>query len=448
MTTAPASGFQTRRIVESAAACSGAVVAGLSLMVPLDPRMMGNTSALEVSLTVLNAPRSAAAGAMLAVVAAVYAMIFGARVAWCASFVAASVLLICAIAISGPVSSGSLAIVNFIECVTAGILVGALAAATLRRPGVGTAYTVGILCGIVIGDQLQMPEAGAAMSRWRWLYAAAPPLWLSVLAVVLLGVGLYWHRDQAPIVSESTVISNVPLVPILAGALMLTVVTTTSEWTARYDFGAAGLVCEILVLAGAALVAALLLPGQDGTLILLATATASAGSAVVAVPHPRWSWSLTLAALALGFLAGRLRPAPLVAAGLTTALAVYAVLTCGIAHTYLLLPVIGCTATAFVLGYAFGAAVPHTVSGMVLGIVILVAPCMIVALRGHENGTVGYSPNWYRDPNGTEGLLPPIVAVAVTLGCTLGILLLRQLRPVTAGHIRRLPGRALGGKFA
>ncbi|MQY28715.1 hypothetical protein [Nocardia aurantia] len=448
MTTAPATGFQARRIVESAAAFCGAVVAGMSLMVPLDPRMMGNTSALEVSLTVLNAPRSAAAGAMLAVVAAVYVVIFGARVAWSASFACALVLLICAAVVAGSVSSGSLAIVNFIECVMAGILIGALAAATLRRPGVGTAYTVGILSGIVIGDQLQTPQAGETVSRWRWVLAGAPPLGVSILAVALLGAGLYWHRNQAPIVPESTVISNIPLVPILAGALMLSVVTTTSEWTARYELGAAGIIGGVVALAGAAVVAALLLPGRDGTLILLATALAAAGSAVVAVPHPSWTWPLTIVIVALGFLAGRRRSMPLVAAGLTVALAVYAAFTCGIAHTYLFLPAIGCVATAFVLGYGFGAAVPHTVSGMVLGIVVLVAPCMIVALRGQENGTVGYSPSWYRDPNATEGLLPPVTAIALTFACTLGILLIHQLRPVTVGHVQRLPGRAPGGKFA
>jgi hypothetical protein len=446
--TAPASGWQTRRIVECAAAFCGAVVAGMSLMVPLDPRMMGNTSALEVSLTVLNVPRSAAAGAMLAVVAVVYAGVFGARVAWSASFASALVLLIGAAAVSGSVSSGSLAMLSFMECVMAGILVGALAAATLRRPGVGTAYTIGILSGIIAGDQIQAPLNAELASAWHWVFTGAPPLWLSVLAVLLLGAGLFWHRNQAPIVSESTVISGIPLVPILAGALLLSVITATSEWIARYDLGAPGIVGGIVLLAGAALIAALLLPGRDGTLILLATALAAAGSAVVAVPHPNWTTLLTIGTVALGFAAGRRRSAPLVAAGLIGALAVYAAFTCGIAHTYLFLPVIGCAATGFVLGYSFGSAVPHTVPGVVLGIVIMVAPCMIVALRGHENGTVGYSVNWYRDPHSNEGLLPPIAAIAIALACTLGILLLRQWRPVTVDHVRRLPGRALGGKFA
>jgi hypothetical protein len=189
------------------------------------------------------------------------------------------------------------------------------------------------------------------------------------------------------------------------------------------------------------MIAALLLPGREGTLVLLAVAVTNSGSAVIAVPRPDWTAPLPVLAVVAGLAAGRWWRSPWAALAATGGLAVFAALTAGPAHRYAVIPVLGVMLTALAVGFCFGVAVPRTAGSTVVAIAVMIVPCLVVALRGGSFGRVAYSPRWYRDPNGAVSAMPGWMALVVTVGCAAGVYLLWRIR-------RTCPARPPTGRHA
>ncbi|WP_067818351.1 hypothetical protein [Nocardia inohanensis] len=412
--------------LEGVAAFLGAVVAGLLLMAPLDLAWTARGPILQLDMLVLNMPRAAAAGAVFAAVAAGLAVALGRRSAWVAAFGSMLVLLAGHLTDRDAATTGTLTTVNYIDSIFGGILLGTLAVAAFGKPLARTAFLIGALSAILIGDLTALPAGHVSdRSLIEWASSGTPPLWLIVLTVPALAVALL-TQWQAPAAEEET--ADLPIGPILAALLLTVTVASATEWFVRHadNLPNISVVTAATVLAG--LLAALLLPGRDGALILLMLGASNAASAIVAVPRPDWSAPIPVVAVAVGYFAGRRLPNPWIGVAATAALSIFAALTAGQAHTDALVPVIGITAVGLVLGYCFAAALPGNAPSVAVGLAVLLVPCLVIAVRGNDFGRVAYSPRWYRDPQGLTSAAPGWVALGLTVGCALALALLYRIR--------------------
>ncbi|MFE3195687.1 hypothetical protein ACFXHA_42265 [Nocardia sp. NPDC059240] len=426
--------------VETTAALLGAVIAGLLLMAPLD--LVGTEgSALQLDLMVLNMPRAAAAGAAFAVISAALVVALGRRSAWIASFGSAVVLVVNHLWNHDAAITGAMTTVNYIDSIFSGIMLGALAVAVFGKPVATGAYLIGALSAIVIGDQTSLPTSGKSNPLIEWASGATPPLWLVLLAAVLLGLGIAVQHTDPGVQDENT---DLAIGPILSALVLVTATALSTEWFVRHSGTAAQIGVTVAVTVVAAVVAALLLPGREGTLVLLSVAIANAGSAIIAVPRPDWSAPIPVLAVIVGLAAGRRWASPWTALAATGGLAVFAAGTADVAHAHAVLAVVGVTLTALIIGYCFGAAVPKTAGSAVVAVAVLIVPCLVVALRGSSFGRIAYSPYWYRDPDGTTSALPGWMALVITLGCAAGLALLWRLRAPGGAMARRPLGPAGG----
>ncbi|WP_067722135.1 hypothetical protein [Nocardia yamanashiensis] len=411
--------------LEGIAAFLGAVVAGLLLMAPLDLAWTAEGPILQLDMLVLNMPRAAAAGAIFAAVAAALAVALGRRTAWVAAFGSLLVLFAGHLTDRDVATTGTLTTVNYIDSIFGGILLGALAVAAFGTPLTRAAFLIGALSAILIGDLTALPAGHAGdRSLIEWAASGTPPLWLLLLTVPALACALLmqWLRPT----EEET--SDLPIGPILAALLLVVTVAFSTEWFVRHtdNLPNVAVVAVGTVLAG--LVAALLLPGRDGAVLLLMIAVTNAGSAIVAVPRPDWSAPIPIAAVAAGYFAGRRFPSPWIGLAGIAALSVFAGATANQAHTGAMLPVLGITAIGLVTGYCFAATLPSGAPGVAVGLAVLLVPCLVIAMRGNSFGRVAYSPRWYRDPQGLTSAAPGWAALGVTAGCALALALLYRIR--------------------
>ncbi|WP_067702152.1 hypothetical protein [Nocardia jejuensis] len=410
-----------------AAAFLGAMVAGFLLMAPLDLGRTAEGSVLQLDLMVLNMPRAAAAGAVFAVVTAALVIALGKRTAWVVALCSAAVLLVDQTWNRDAVETGSMTTVNYIDSIFSGILLGALAVAVFGKRRANTAFLIGALSSIVIADLTSLPApGGAAPSAIERASSGSPSLWLLFGAVVALAVGVAVQRNESTLDDEN---ADLPIGPIFAALLLVTSTAVVTEWFVRHAGTSLQLAAATVVILLAAGLAALFLPGRDGTLVLLAVAVANAGSAIVAVPRPDWTEPLPLVLIIAGLYAGRRWPTPRLAILGIAALSVFAALTAGIGRQNQLVPIIGITAVGLLIGYSFGVVTPRAAPSVMAAIAVLLVPCLVVAVRGSGFGRIAYSPRWYRAVDQTASAVPGWTALAVTAGCGFGIYLLYRLRP-------------------
>ncbi|MEC3954728.1 hypothetical protein VMT65_16940 [Nocardia sp. CDC153] len=413
------------RPVEATAALLGAVIAGLLLMAPLDLGRGAEGPVLQMDLMVLNMPRAAAAGAAFAVVSAALVVALGRRSAWIASFGSVVVLLLDHLWTRDAASTGTLTTVNYIDSIFSGILLGALAVAVFGKPLATGAYLIGALSAILIGDQTSLPESGSRSPLIEWASGGTPPMWLVLLAAAALALGVLVQRAEVSVGSENT---DLAIGPILSALVLVTATALSTDWFVRHSGTPAQIGVMVAVTIAAAVLAALLLPGREGTLVLLSVAVANAGSAIIAVPRPDWSAPIPVLAVVVGLAAGRRWRSPWAGMAATGALAVFAATTVDLARGHAVIPILGVTLTALIIGYCFGAAVPEHAGSAVVAVAVLIVPCLVVALRGHSFGRVAYSPRWYRDPQATISAVPGWMALVITLGCAVGLYLLWRIR--------------------
>lgn len=425
------------RPIEAVAGLIGALVAGLLLMAPLDLGGSSDIPVYQLDLMVLNVPRAAAAGAAFAVVSAALVSALGRRSAWVASFGSLAVLLADHLWNRDVATEGTLTTVNYIDSMFSGILMGALAVAVFGRPLATNCYLVGALAGILIGDQTALPGSGGGNPLTSWASDSTPPVWLMLLAGLALALATAVQRAEATGEEENT---DIAIGPILAALVLVTSTAVSTDWLVRHGGTPTQIGVAAAITITAAVVAALLLPGRDGILVLLTVAVANAGSAIIAVPRPEWTAPFPIVAVVLGLILGRRAPSVWVAAAATAGLSIFAACTATTAHSTAVIPVLGITLTALIIGYCFGSAIPEHAGSAVVAMAVLIVPCLIVAMRGSSFGRVAYSPRWYRDPQGVTSAAPGWMALVITAGCAAGMLLLWRIRPARNDY---RPKRAL-----
>ncbi|GAB2701178.1 hypothetical protein [Nocardia thraciensis] len=411
------------------------LVAGMSLMLPIDFAWTTDSTALQLDLLAHSLPRAIAAGAIIALIIAVFATTVNHGLAAWGSALCGSILLLVTHLVgrsSGP--GTSLATLNFLDSIAGGILLGGIAAAVLRGRLQVFGWTLGALGSIVVGAALPVPhgnDLGDPTRFGRWPAVDSPPPWLigATLALVALGTLANRHRTQ---VERRSV--ELPMAPILAGLVYVLVTLFGTEWLTRRAEDSIDIALSVGATVVAGLIAAMLLPRRDGTLVLLAVALAAVGSAIMPSYLPGWSAAPLVALVAMGIVLGFRRPNPLFALLILTALALYCALTLGIDSHDRARNIVTGVVLALGAGYCFGSAAPRYNPTRVLGVAIVFMPSVVLALRDHVSrgdftDVTVEAGRWYvcQLPNATSPV-PYWTALAITIGCLVGLIALRRLR--------------------
>ncbi|MVU76637.1 hypothetical protein GPX89_05180 [Nocardia sp. ET3-3] len=423
--------------VETVTAFLAALVAGLSLMVPIDFAWTSRSSALHLDLLVFSLPQAIAAGALIAVVAAVLSTALGGQsLRWGVALGGVALLFVNHLLGRNAVLGTSLATLNFLDSIAGGLILGGSGAAVLARSRVESRYSWAAMAwllgaiGGVVAEEIR-PETRSAVTDQHfpqnWPALDAPPMWLIVLAVILIGVRFLREPGSQPAEPYSI---QLPIVPIIAAAFMIGVSLLCSSVLARHGDSLRDIAVMTAATVVAAVFAALLLPDRDGTQVLLAVALAGAGSVILENRVPGWSVPPLMLAVAAGLLAGTRWPGVRVAAVGVIGLAVFSVLVVATGHN-VVLGGLGHVLLALLSGYCFGAVAPRYGSTRVLGIALIYVPSPVLALRdytrrGHcllidpgKPCTIGdytsFAPGW--------------TATALATGCALGLWGLLRRRP-------------------
>ncbi|MBF6175383.1 hypothetical protein [Nocardia blacklockiae] len=425
-------------VFETVTAGLATLVAGMSLLLPVDFAWTTGSSALQLDLLTHSMPRAIAAGAVVALIVAVFATTVNhGLAAWGSASCGAALLLVTHLVGRNSGPDTSLATLNFLDAFAGGVLLGGIAAAVLRGRLQVFGWTLGALSSVVVGASLPVPHSsdlGDANRYGRWPAVDFPPPWLIAVTLVLVAIGTVVNRHETRVERRSI---ELPMAPILAGLVYVVVTMFGTEWLTRRadDVIDIALSAGATVLAG--LIAAMLLPRRDGTLVLLAVALAAVGSAIMPSWLPGWSAAPLVALLALGIVLGFRRPGPVAGLLVLTALVFYCALTHDHDPHARVRNVGIAVVLALVAGYCFGSAAPRYNPTRVLGVSIVFVPSVVLALRDHVNrgdftsATVD-SGRWYvcQVPV-TNSPVPYWTALAIALGCLGGLLALRRLRAPT-----------------
>ncbi len=410
-----------------------AAVAGLTVMVPIDPTVgVSQESSAWVDLAVFNVPRATLAAAFVTVLAAVCIVMASDAVGWVVVALGAGGLLIDQVLWSNEVGSQSL--LTWIDSVLAGMLMGTVGTLAWHRRSTASAFLFGAMSGILVGDFTPAPAPGHAPSRLDRFLLDTPTIGLTALLVVAAGVCALGLRHRAAVVRK--LVDVIPLRPVVVAGIVFPTILLTSEWFARNGRDLRVLILGVLVLVLVSVVGAFILPGRDGVLLLLLVAYAAAGSTPVTVPRPDWAVLLFVAMVGSGLATGYRRGLPLIAAGLTALLAAASIVTVLTGAHGTFTAVVSGMAVAFVGGYCLGAATPLFPSVPPLCIAVLFVPSAAVALWGRDFDRIAYSPSWYRPAEPAHAIAPGLVALAITVGCAAGIALVCRVRPRTKEAIR------------
>ncbi|MFE4462185.1 hypothetical protein ACFROC_32945, partial [Nocardia tengchongensis] len=262
-----------------------------------------------------------------------------------------------------------------------------------------------------------------ALSAVERAFVDLPPDWLAAVAAALLAA-CFLVTERARNTSHPTAV-QLPFAPILAAAVVITAVTAASERLTPGTESHLAIAAWLFAVVAAALVAALLLPGRDGTLTLLAVALTASGGAIATI-HDHWKIAPILAALALGMLAGVAlpRPAPVAAACAIIGLSVFALLASGAQHHNSGSALLGGCLFAALAGYSFGAVTTRAAASSVLGLGVLLLPTAALTLEYRGCDALTALPG-----SNASGDRAAWSAIVLGVGCLAALLILRRLRP-------------------
>ncbi|WP_227997354.1 hypothetical protein [Nocardia australiensis] len=410
--------------VDTVTAFLGAAVAGVALFLPITFTWAGQGTSYRMAGLTNSEPRGAAIGVIVAVAIAVL-VTTSARpvVAWGTALGGVCCIFVNHIAGRHVSSPDTLTTQNYLDSIFAGVLMGALGAAVLRRPGPAVGFALGGVGFFVFGDFAELLEI---TNKNPYMVLETPPWWFIAVAALLLLVSTYRNRSRPEHAPPPAIAVELPVTPILAAMVLALVVLAVTEWLARQYLSApdvghpvdVGL--AVLATGLAATAAAMLLPGRDGAGVYLAVSLVAVADALGYAPRPGWSVPVILVLTAVGIFIGIRLPAMWLAVMLIGGLAVFAMSTA--TNDGDTVRTIGSAALALTAGYCCGTARPHYPPGAVLAIAALYLPSIITAMP-HRNG--GQLPHVVAAPNSTSSR----TALAITIFSALGLAALHMLRP-------------------
>jgi hypothetical protein len=410
--------------VDTITACFGAVVAGVALFLPINFTWTAESSPYRLASLNNSVPRGAAIGVIVAVAVAVLVITFSKPVAaWATALGGAIGMEVNHFAGRHGSSAETLTTQNYLDSILAGVLLGALGAAVLRRPGPAAGFAIGGAGFFAFGDVAELLEVN---DTDPYSVLETPPRWLIGMAMVLLIISTLRNRSRPKEPSSPRMVIELPVTPILAAMVLALVILAITEWLARQyqhapDVSHAveiGMAVAATVIAATA--AAMLLPGRDGSGVYLAVGLVAVVDAIGSGPRPGWSVTALLALTALGLMVGARLPSMFIAIVLIAGLAVFALVQSADHHRYVIAA--SSAAIGLTAGYCCGAARPRYAPSGVLAISALYLPSIVTALP-HD------SAEWPPAGAANHQALAGRTALAIVCGCALGLAMLRRFRP-------------------
>ncbi|MFD0365289.1 hypothetical protein ACFQZZ_27970 [Nocardia sp. GCM10030253] len=410
--------------VDTITAFLGAAVAGVALFLPITFTWTGESTPYRMTSLINSVPRGAAIGVIVAVAVAVVVTTFTRPLtAWATALGGALGMYINHFAGRHVSSPDMLTTQNYLDAVCAGVLLGALGAAVLRRPAPAVGFALGGAGFFVFGDLAQLLEI---TDRDPLRVLETPPRWLIAAAVWLLVISAYRNRSRPQQERPPRIAVELPVTPILAAMVLSLVVLAVTEWLARQyedapDVSHAvdiGLAVTATTLAATA--AAMLLPGRDGAGVYLAASLVPAADAIGYAPRPGWSVLVVLALTAVGLFIGIRLPSKALAITLIAGLAGYAIVTASNDGAVVLAA--GSTALALTAGYCCGAAWPRYAPSGVLAIAALYLPSIVTAVGLQHNVGPMHGAS-------TGSSIPGRTALAIAICSAVGLAALHRFRP-------------------
>ncbi|MEV0708664.1 hypothetical protein [Nocardia aurea] len=405
------------QLVELVAVLLSAVIGGLALATPVSLEWArGGTATMQIELLATNMPRAAAIGCIAAVVITVFTSSAESTIVPWAAALAGTVVLLVNHQLGPRLSSvAPLSTLTYLDTLAAGILLGGLAAAAAVRTSMMLAFLLGILISVVIGEVSVFAGLDVAPHGLAAWFVDSPPLWLLWPGTALLG----WCTARARLGKRLTLATGeLPLGPILAAVIAVSVPVFGSEWMVRHGTTVGEIVLVTVASVVATLMAGLLLPGRDGMLLQASITIGAVGSVIVPLPLPAWMIPLSLIANAVGMSLGRRWAMPFVAMLALLALAVFAVVAATPGNIWPGAAIGGTLALGLATGYSFAATLPSHSPSVMLGVAVLFVPGVVIALRGRMFTT---------DPDSAlDNSTPGLIALAVAAGCTINVILLRK----------------------
>ncbi|WP_406267276.1 hypothetical protein OH799_22015 [Nocardia sp. NBC_00881] len=415
--------------IDATTAFIGAAVAGITLFLPV--AFTAPTPMTDQRISGLM--NSGARGAALAVIIAVTVSVLITTTTrpvngWATALAGAAGQLINHFAGRHASSADVLTTENYIDSVCGAVLLGALGAVVLRRPLPAAAFAVGSVAFFVFDDLAELLDTDADPSA----VLETPPRWLIGVTVALLLLSTLRNWSQLEEQKTPRMAIALPVTPILAGMVLAPVVLAGTEWLGRQfsKMPDEGHPVEIGITVAAILVAAtaaaMLLPGRDGIAVYLAVSLITAVDAVGYAVRPGWVVCVLIALTALGVAVGARLPSTAIAILLVAGISVFALVTSTEANrvgSATISAVIALTA-----GYCCGTARPHYGPSGVLAIAVLYLPSVTSVL-----------PNKVEDHVPVQDATPGWAALAIVIGCAVGLATLLRLRPRTKKLEKRQP---------
>ncbi|WP_280384334.1 hypothetical protein [Nocardia wallacei] len=420
--------------VDTITAFLATMVAGLSLALPIDFRWTSESTPLQLHLLAYSQPRAVAAGAIVAVVVAtVVAAADSELVAWCTALCGVAVMTLNHVFGHSAAPSASLTTMNFVDATAGGVLLGAVGAAVARHLIPTSGWILGTVASICIAEALPVPhwsDTSAQHFQSNWTASDSPPTWLIGAALVLVAVSTYLNRRRSPTVRMSV---ELPMMPIVAVLVLVSAWLVIAGWLTRSGDRIVVVVVAVAIAALITGVIALLLPGRDGIFVLMCVGVAATGNATVSADLPMWAVPLFVVGAALGLLAGIRWPTPALSIASLLTLAVAAALL-GHVHGHSVIEAIADLVLAVVTGYCLGSALPRRAAARVLGVVLLLAPSAVLALRtrmsyGDCTPEVGAGGAVLCEFDDRDTASPGWAAVATIVCCAIFVHLLRHREP-------------------
>ncbi|MCU1640438.1 MAG: transporter [Nocardia sp.] len=405
----------------------GAMAASSAIELPTKFRWATRENHIfQIERLILSAPRAAAIGVIVAVMVAVFAYISGrATIVWWAALV--GTLIVFVNHIGGQyIWSHDLTLpsLNYVDSISGGVALGALGATAQRKLLPMFGFALGGCSAFVAGDLTggidlfgRNPLSGPSSAGWTPV--EEPPIWL--LAAALLLIAACTWRARPDFAAEPTAIPVLP--PIIAAVAVALGALFSAEWLAGRNPGPVEIGIAVLGTVVPAMIAATLLPGRDGSGLLMVVGIAAAAGAVGVSPQPEWIVPVLIILAGVGLVVGARRPSVWISAGMTLAVAVFTASTAasyGGGRTVVLL---GGAVLAFAVGHLCASARPQQVPSGVLLIAALALPTCVTAIRTSDRA--GY-PN---DPRAAFAAAPSLAAGAIILCCMAGVALLHSRRP-------------------
>ncbi|WP_406233992.1 hypothetical protein [Nocardia sp. NBC_01009] len=404
--------------VDTTTAFLGAAVAGVSLLLPITFTWTGQSTQYRLTSLINSVPRGAAIGVIVAVAVAVLVTTFTRPVAaWATALGGALGMFVNHFAGRHVSSPDMLTTQNYLDSVCAGILLGALGAAVLRRPGPAIGFALGGAGSFVAGNLADLLNI-TAQDPLEVL--ETPPRWLIAAAVGLLLLSTYHNRSRPMAERSPRLAVELPVTPILAAMVLALVVLMVTEWLNRQyqdapnvshavDIGLA-----VTATALAAMAAAMLLPGRDGVGVYLAVSLVPVFTALGYAARPGWGVLALLVITAVGLFIGTRLPSAFIAITMIAGLAVFAIYNGS--SDINVVDAAGSAGLALTTGYCCGTARPRYAPSGVLAIAALYLPSIITAVELRPDGATKAS-----TPGGT--------ALAIVACSAVGIAVLYFFRP-------------------